>query len=261
MQRLRGAGRDEARQVVPGADRLELGRARRDHDLVGMDVEHPAARPGDDRGTGIDRDHLVTGAGVEDDHGSAGGSRSRLGLEPGRPATHDRDVHLEPADLDRHAGRRRPEVRPLHDGERRHVVRRMADDDHPRARRRLARPNVGDAVDLGQAIAAIAGQAQRATTPWDHSGAQDGDRHGITRLESDRPPIDDDPAARHGRRAGVGHWRIREPVGSNSGSGWSLAGRRRPMISISNPAPPGPSGDASAVGTYPSAIDRLTWWP
>ena len=45
------------------------------------------------------------------------------------------------------------------------------------------------------------------------------------------------------------HARIRTPCGSKSGSGWSRAGRRRPMISISKPRPPGPSGEASSAGT------------
>ena len=46
VQALRGAGRDEPSQVVAGADRLELGRTRRDDHLVGMDVEHPARASG-----------------------------------------------------------------------------------------------------------------------------------------------------------------------------------------------------------------------
>ena len=45
------------------------------------------------------------------------------------------------------------------------------------------------------------------------------------------------------------HARIRRPWGSKSGSRCSRAGRRRPMISISKLAPPGPSGGASSVGT------------
>ena len=46
-----------------------------------------------------------------------------------------------------------------------------------------------------------------------------------------------------------GHARIRSPCGSKSGSGWSRAGRRRPMISTSNPEPPGPSGVDNSAGT------------
>ena len=250
MQRLRGAGRDEARQVVPGADRLELGRTRRDHDLVGVDVEHPVPRPGDDRGAGIDRDDLVTGAGVEDDDGSAGGSRSASAAS-------------SPADP--------PPTTATSTSRRRTSIATPAGVD-PRSGRSTT--GSGGMSSAGWRTTAIPGRAgawhvrtyvmpstwarQLPQSPARHSvppcpgtiaGAQDRDRHGITRLEGDRPPVDDDPAARHGRRAGVGHWRIREPVGSNSGSGWSRAGRRRPMISISNPAPPGPSGDASAVGT------------
>ena len=109
-----------------------------------------------------------------------------------------------------------------------------------------------------QAVPAVAGQAQRPAAAGHLAGAQDRDRDRVARLERDRPPVDDDPARLDGAAASaLGHWRIRRPCGSNSGSGWSRAGRRRPMISISNPAPPGPSGVARAVGTYPSAIDRL----
>ncbi len=67
----------------------------------------------------------------------------------------------------------------------------------------------------------------------------------------DRPTVDDD-ASRFDepRRSGaLGHWRILVLAGSNKGSGWRRAGRRRPMISISKPSPPGPSGVASSVGT------------
>ena len=52
-----------------------------------------------------------------------------------------------------------------------------------------------------------------------------------------------------GHRRSIGHWRIRVPSGSTRGCGWIRAGRRRPMISISSPLAPGPSGVASSAGT------------
>ena len=157
--------------------------------------------------------------------------------------------------------RRRGQVRGGHHGEWRHRPGRVPRDPQPGPCRGLARPDVGDAVDLGQAVPAVAGEAQRPAAPGHLAAAQDRERDRVARLERDRPTVDDDPPAGRPAPPTVGHWRIRAPVGSNSGSGWSRAGRRRPMISISNPAPPGPSGVARAVGTYPSAIDCLTWWP
>ncbi len=99
--------------------------------------------------------------------------------------------------------------------------------------------------------------------PGHLAAPDDRDRHRVARLERDRLPVDDDPArpATGAPRRWIRHWRIRSPAGSNSGSGWIRAGRRRPMISISNPPPPGPSGAASSAGTYPSAIEALTEWP
>src|SRR6185369_16616450 len=143
---------------------------------------------------------------------------------------------------------------------------------HPGSRRGLARSDIGDAVDLREAVAAVPGEAQRPASGRDLARPEDRDRHRVARLERDRAPVDDDPAgplaralAGPFRGRGLGHWRIRVPAGSNSGSGWRRAGRRRPMISISNlpsaASSPSPPAVASRDGTYPSAIDRLTWWP
>ena len=61
--------------------------------------------------------------------------------------------------------------------------------------RRLARPDKRDAIDLAQAVPAIAGQAQRPATTGDLATAQDRERDRIPCLERDRRPVDDDPTA------------------------------------------------------------------
>ena len=59
----------------------------------------------------------------------------------------------------------------------------------------------------------------------------------------------------------LGHWRIRTPWGSNSGSGWSRAGRRRPMISISKRAAVGRPATPGRPARTRARCDALTWWP
>src|SRR5689334_4702175 len=126
----------------------------------------------------------------------------------------------------------------------------MATDDRPRSGVDLAGPDVRDAIDLGEAVAAVAGEAQAAAVGGDLPAPEDRDRDRVAVPELDGPPVDDDPA--------VGHWRIRRPCGSWGGSVTSRAGRRRPTTSISS-SPGVPS--AIAAGTYPSAIDWATKCP
>ena len=102
---------------------------------------------------------------------------------------------------------------------------------------------------VAETVRAVAGETQRAAVTGCLAAAQERDRDAVAGLEGDGPAVDDDPPAGHGGRGAVGHWRIRRPSGSKSGVGCRRAGRRRPMISISKPDPPGPSGVASAVGT------------
>ena len=52
------------------------------------------------------------------------------------------------------------------------------------------------------------------------------------------------------------HWRIRSPCGSKSGSGWSRAGRRRPMISTSKPSPPASASPAPSGRSRGRSIAR-----
>ncbi len=78
MRLLRRARGQQTGQVVAGAGRVDLRGTGRDDDLVGTDVEHPAAGPDDDRGTGVDRHDLVAVGGIEDQDVAAAGAR-RLG--------------------------------------------------------------------------------------------------------------------------------------------------------------------------------------
>ena len=233
---------------IARADRMDLGGAGRDDDLARMDVEHARAASGRRssarrRSRRPPRRRRRRGRGRTCPARSASAAAASP-LDP-PPMTATSTSRWCSSTVDRE--RRGRQVRGGHHGERRHRPGRMPRDPQPGPRRGLARPDVGDAVDLGEAVAAIAGQAQRPAAPGDLAAAQDRDRDRVARLERDRPPVDDDPpaarrAALGGRRRDLGHWRIRRPSGSNSGSGWSRAGRRRPMISISKPSPPGPSG-------------------
>ncbi len=155
-------------------------------------------------------------------------------------------------DLDGAPDRRRDRVPWRKQGQRGLAVGRMPHDDGARSCRHAARPRVGDAVDDREAVPAVARQTERpaAGRRLARSHDRDGDR--VADPERHRSTVDHDPT--FDRRLGravrdLGHARIRRPWGSNSGSGWSRAGRRRPTISISNAEPPGPSGDESAVGT------------
>ena len=136
-------------------------------------------------------------AGVEHEDVAAG----RLGVRGGRAgplvaATDDHDVDLA-ARRPRSSGasggaRRRPGRRPTGSGGM--PVGRVALDGQPGPGRRLARPDVGDAVDRREAVAAVAGQAQRARRGPGTSPA----RRIAIATESpasngDRPPVDDDP--------------------------------------------------------------------
>ncbi len=230
-------------QAISGADRLELRGPSRDHDLVRLDVEHPRRRPRDDGRPGVDAGHLDAVARVEDQ----GVVALAGGRAAGRPAADDHGPDRAP--FDGHV--RAPRV----DEERRVPVDGMPRHDGTRPSGRLACPHERDAIDDREAVPAVAGEAERPAATRLLAGTQDRDRERVARVGLDRPAIDDDPRGAAARR--LGHWRIRTPWGSNSGSGWSRAGRRRPMISISK-RPPVPFGDARATGTYPSAIDALT---
>ena len=188
---------------LPGHDRMDLGGARRDDDLARMDVEHAVGRADHDHRPGVDRDDLLAGMGVEDADGLARPLRLGGRGEPAGAAADDRDVHLEMVQLDRDRERRGRQIRGGHHGERRHRLDRMPGDPQSRAGGGLARPDVGGAVDLGETVAAIAGEAQRAAPPGDLAAAQDRDRDRIARLERDRPPVDDDPPAARRRAPGV----------------------------------------------------------
>ena len=242
VQLLGGSCGHDPGQPVSRADRVDLGRPGRDDDLVGRDVEHPGRRADDDQRSGVDRDDLVARC----------ASRTRTDL-PARSASAAAAGPLDPPPMTATStsrwcsGDRRRAAASMSDPRRppRGVAgiapTRMPRDPQPRPGGRLARPDVGDAIDLGKAVPAVAGEAQRPAAARDLTPAQDRDRDRIPSLERHGPTVDDDPT--------LGHWRIRRPCGSNSGSGWSRAGHRRPMISISKPEPPGPSGVASSVGT------------
>ncbi len=80
--------------------------------------------------------------------------------------------------------------------QRRTTHRRMADHPQPWLRCREARAREGNSVDFGAAVAAIAGQAQRAAVLRMLAGAHDCDCHRITIGVVDGLVVDDDAHAR-----------------------------------------------------------------
>ena len=62
---------------------------------------------------------------------------------------------------------------------------RVTAHDGARPGRHLAGPDPGDAVHLGHAVAAVAGQAQRAAVAGVPAGPQDGQGHGVARRDRD----------------------------------------------------------------------------
>ncbi len=68
VQLLRGARRQQAAQLAPGHDRVDLGRPGRDHDLVGVDVEHPRPCAHDEHRAGVDRHDLVARGRIQHEH-------------------------------------------------------------------------------------------------------------------------------------------------------------------------------------------------
>ena len=86
LERLRGTRGHDPGEPVARADRVDLGRAGRDDDLVRVDVEHAVFGADHDHRPGVDRDDLVAGVRVEDADRLAGTCPPR---RP-RPARTDR---------------------------------------------------------------------------------------------------------------------------------------------------------------------------
>ena len=172
-------------QAVAGADRLQLGRAGGQHDLVGVEVHELDGRASDRRTMSVGpvsrTIDLVAGGGVEHDHVPTGG----LGCGCRGPAAG--------------AGADDDDVRVVVDGiglgcpwaaaGRRSAHGRVTTHHHPGPGRRLAGADVGHAVDLGHAAPAVAGQAQGAAVAGVLPGPQDGQGDGVAVGDRDRPAI------------------------------------------------------------------------
>ena len=234
------SGREQPFEIVARADRMDVRGARRDHDLGCPDVAHSTVSADDDHRAGVDRDDLIAIGRIQDDDPLAPtlGSPGRRASAPA--ATDHRDVDVEPLDPDLGADRRHGQVGTDDVGQDRLTDPWMTPDDQARMGRNLAAAHIGDAVDLDETVAAVPGETEGAAPTRRLAGAQDRDGRRVARLVQDRPVVGDEPES-------VGHWRIRRPSGSKIGRGCNRAGRRRPMISISNA--PSPVSPASVVGT------------
>jgi hypothetical protein len=194
MKALGGASGQQAVEPTPRADRVELGRARGHDDLGCVGVEHPGRGPGDDRWPRIDRDDLVARGGVEQEDvlpGPVGLSPRR---RPARTAADDDDVRLDSANGHLSHRGRCGQVRLRDDRQPWHVARWMAVHRKAGPGRNLAASDVGDAVDLGEAVAAVTREAERPPGAGRLSGTQDRDRNRVARQELDRLAVDDDVA-------------------------------------------------------------------
>ena len=69
----------------------------------------------------------------------------------------------------------------------------MPRDDRARPRGRLAGPDEGDAIDDGEAVPAVAGEAQRPAASRVLAGAEHRDRERVARADLDRPAVHDEP--------------------------------------------------------------------
>ena len=194
MHALRGTSGDDAGQVVALADRLDLGRAGGDDDLAGVDVQHALGAARHDGRPRVDGDDLVAILGVEEQDLAPGRLRFRDRPLPGRSAADDDELDLPALDGDLGTERRPRRIRAVDDRERGQPLRRMALDDQPWPRRHLAGTDVGHAIDGRQAVATIAGQAERAASAGHLAGPQDGDGDGVAGLERDGSTVDDEPA-------------------------------------------------------------------
>ncbi|HET7082927.1 MAG TPA: hypothetical protein VFJ00_04380 [Candidatus Limnocylindria bacterium] len=196
MNLRRGARGEEAGEATPRADRLDLGCPARDDDLLRPDVEHPVLRPRDERRSGVDRDHLDPLRRIEEGDLATGALRLRSCGGSAPPAADDRQIGLFPV----HRDLRRLRLGVVPGGR---AIGRVPADLHLGARRRLAGAHVGDPVHLGDAVAAIAGQAERAAVLRVLAGAQDRDRHRVAGLVGQATAVKHEPArlGAHGREA------------------------------------------------------------
>ena len=208
-----------------------------------LDVEHPVRRPGDDGRAGVDRRRPRR---RRPRRGRSAPSRAAAAAAAAVAAADDATSTSTWTSLDR----RRRAASALDHGEWRHRLGRVAVDRPcpagPRSgrsgRRRRRRPRRGSSRSRRRGRASRRDPAPRRRGGSRSRPSRPARARWAVRRRRSAPPA---PVA----SVRLGHWRIRRPCGSNSGSGWSRAGRRRPMISISKPPPPGPSGVASAVGT------------
>ena len=177
-QPLGGARGNDPGKPASLAHGLDLGRSCCDDDLVCPDVEHLAylaVIPGDERRSGIDPHDLDPIVRVH--HvGFAPGGTGLGGGGPTRSRADDRQVDGEAVDPDLDVGCWLREVGRLHDRERRLARGRVSLDDRSGPGRRQARPDIGDTVDGREAVAAVAGQAQRPTPARHLARTDDRDR-------------------------------------------------------------------------------------
>jgi hypothetical protein len=176
---------EDAAQHVARADRMQFGCTGRDHDVVGMEVEHVVRSSDHDESARIHTDDVVASCTVEDRDVPAFGACRRGGGRPGLARTNHHQIDVATAHLDVWLRRGRHRV-----GGRVELQAGSADlgvTSHAKtwAGWREAGPGEGNPIDIGHTVAAVTGQAQCATVLRVLSGAdhRDGDRIAVDEVD------------------------------------------------------------------------------
>ena len=152
-------------------------------------MEHSPGLTRHDRRTRVDPDDLHAVRGVEDERSAVPGC--------GVARPHDRQLRHDAPNADFRAKGRPRDVATVDDRELRLLVRWMAADGGSGSRRDLACPDIGNSVDLRQAVPAIPGEAEAPAVTRHLTATDDRDRDAVAGLERNRPAVD--------HEAGVGH--------------------------------------------------------
>lgn len=148
------ARRDQTTKLIPRYRGLDLCCAGRDDDFdTGVETQHSRGRSRHHQRPGINANGVLPGAAVHRLNMSAGGTRLVSGGAPGRPLPDDNNVAVNRPSGHGISKSAALEWRQLANG-------RVWLNLQSAVMRDLARANVRDAVDRGEAMRAVAGEAQ-----------------------------------------------------------------------------------------------------
>ena len=197
-QGRRSPGRQQPLHLGARHHRLDLSRAGRDHDLLpGMNAQRRLLSSGDHEWSRVDARDLLAVASVQRRNRLAFDAGAIRLLDTGHAHPDDDDVAVEMPRGDPRFGCR---IRRLATGGnqvRAAAVGMMARDHDTASCRDLAGAHVADAVHHGQAVRAIAREAQASAAGRMKPGAQHRHQQVVTRLEVNRRPVYADLVLKH----------------------------------------------------------------